>query len=208
MTADLTPVTGAWRPGDDAGHRQFFTFATDRGFALDCGRHAARRHRGLRDVGRARRRRVQRRAAVPRLDRRQPRRRPGRPGSSDTGLVGRLRRPGQADRHRPLVRRVRQRARRLPGIDRTGVAVSGRRQAVRFALPGDHDPRHGARPGPPRRPPRHRRVAHRDRWVDGRDAGPRVGRDVPRAGARRSCRSPRACRRRPSRSPGAASAGG
>ena len=56
---------------------------------------AARRHRGLRDVGRARRRRVERRAAVPRLDRRQPCRRAGRPGSSDAGMVGRLRRSGQ-----------------------------------------------------------------------------------------------------------------
>ena len=37
MSGDLVPVTGAWRPGDDVGHRQFFTFATDRGFALDCG---------------------------------------------------------------------------------------------------------------------------------------------------------------------------
>ena len=31
------PVSGAWRPGDDVGHRRFFTFAIDRGFALDCG---------------------------------------------------------------------------------------------------------------------------------------------------------------------------
>ncbi len=31
------PVTGAWRPGDDPGHRQFFTFATDRRFAVDAG---------------------------------------------------------------------------------------------------------------------------------------------------------------------------
>ena len=31
------PVTGAWLPGDEPGHRQFFTFATDRRFALDCG---------------------------------------------------------------------------------------------------------------------------------------------------------------------------
>ena len=31
------PVTGAWMPGDDPGHRKFFRFATDRRFALDCG---------------------------------------------------------------------------------------------------------------------------------------------------------------------------
>jgi homoserine O-acetyltransferase len=30
-------VTGAWRIGDDPGHRSFFTFATDRQFALDTG---------------------------------------------------------------------------------------------------------------------------------------------------------------------------
>ena len=31
------PVTGAWLPGDEPGQRRFFTFATDRRFALDCG---------------------------------------------------------------------------------------------------------------------------------------------------------------------------
>ena len=34
---DVIPVTGAWQPGDDVGHRQFFTFATDRRFAVDSG---------------------------------------------------------------------------------------------------------------------------------------------------------------------------
>ena len=37
MTRTPLPVTGAWRIGDPAGQRQFFTFATDRRFALDCG---------------------------------------------------------------------------------------------------------------------------------------------------------------------------
>ena len=31
------PVTGAWMPGDAVGQRRFFTFATDRRFALDSG---------------------------------------------------------------------------------------------------------------------------------------------------------------------------
>jgi homoserine O-acetyltransferase len=31
------PATGAWMPGDDPGQRKFFTFATDRRFAVDCG---------------------------------------------------------------------------------------------------------------------------------------------------------------------------
>ncbi len=34
---DSLPATGAWLPGDEPGHRQFFTFATDRRFALDSG---------------------------------------------------------------------------------------------------------------------------------------------------------------------------
>jgi len=37
MNTDVLPVTGAWRPGDNVGHRQFFTFATDRRFAVDSG---------------------------------------------------------------------------------------------------------------------------------------------------------------------------
>jgi homoserine O-acetyltransferase/O-succinyltransferase len=37
MTSKQLPVTGAWIPGDPVGHRQFYTFATDRRFALDCG---------------------------------------------------------------------------------------------------------------------------------------------------------------------------
>ena len=38
MSSDqLHPATGAWRDGDDIGHRRFFTFAVDRGFALDAG---------------------------------------------------------------------------------------------------------------------------------------------------------------------------
>ena len=40
------------------------------------------------------------------------------------------------------------------------------------------------------RPPRHPALAQRRRRLDGRDAGARVGGDVPRPGARRSSRSP------------------
>ena len=52
-------------------------------------------------------------------------------GHPTPGLVGRPDRPGPAARHRPLLRRVRQRARRLPGHDRPGVDPSRRRPAVR-----------------------------------------------------------------------------
>lgn len=37
MTSAALPVSGAWMPGDPPGRRQFFTFATDRRFALDGG---------------------------------------------------------------------------------------------------------------------------------------------------------------------------
>jgi homoserine O-acetyltransferase len=37
MNTEPLPVTGAWRPGDHPGRRQFFTFAEDRPFALDVG---------------------------------------------------------------------------------------------------------------------------------------------------------------------------
>ena len=38
MTTQATvPVTGAWRPGDHPGRRQFFTFATDHPFAVESG---------------------------------------------------------------------------------------------------------------------------------------------------------------------------
>src|SRR5690349_21443282 len=37
LSVDVLPVTGAWRPGDPVGRRQFHTFAVDRPFALEGG---------------------------------------------------------------------------------------------------------------------------------------------------------------------------
>ena len=37
LSADLLPVSGAWRVGDPVGRRQFLSIATDRPFALDGG---------------------------------------------------------------------------------------------------------------------------------------------------------------------------
>jgi homoserine O-acetyltransferase len=37
VTTAPPPATGAWRPGDAPGRRRFFTFATDRSFALESG---------------------------------------------------------------------------------------------------------------------------------------------------------------------------
>ena len=124
-------------------------------------RPAARHHDRLRDLGRARRRRPTTRCscATPSPATPTP---PGPPGPAipTAGLVGRADRPGQAARHRPLVRRVRQRARRLPGH-----APARRRRArtgrpLRPGLPGRVDPRHGAHPG--RGWPTHLGI---DRWL-------------------------------------------
>ena len=134
---------------------------TDRPFALEGGGAPARRDHRLRDLGHARRRGVQRRARVPRLDGRQPRRRAHRARAPDARLVGGHGRPGHGARHRPLLRRVRQRARRLPGLDRPGVDRPGDRPALRLALPGGHHPRHGAGPGRAGRPPRRARGGSR-----------------------------------------------
>ena len=61
-------------------------------------------------------------------------------------MVGCARRAGKAHRHRPLVRRLPQRARGMPGHDRARVPRAGR-QALGQPLPADHDRRPGARRG-------------------------------------------------------------
>ena len=71
----------------------------------------------LRDLRDARRRPRQRGRRLPRADRRRARRRLP-PGRRPAGLVGHAHRPGQAARHRPAVRGLREPARRLPGDDR------------------------------------------------------------------------------------------
>ena len=120
------PASGAWRPGDPVGERQFVTIAADHPFALEGRRHPRPSQRRLRDVGRARRHRQQRGARVPRAHRRLARGGSPRPRSPDPRLVGRPDRAGQAARHRPVLRRVRERARRLPGHHRPVLDRPGR----------------------------------------------------------------------------------
>ena len=203
-----TTVTGAWMPGDPPGQRRFFTFATDRGFALDGGAALTDVTLAYETWG----------SSTPTADnavllchawtgdshvagpagRGHP-----TPGWWE-GVVG----PGLAidtDRWFVVCANV------LGGCQgSTGPASPHPADGtpVRLAVPGDHDPRHGAGPGPPGRPPRRRRVACRARRLDGRHAGPGVGDHVPGAGAGGRCRSPRACRPRRSRSRGERSGGG
>ena len=131
----------------------------------------------------------QRRPRLPRPHRRQPRRRPARrPATRPPGWWDGAHRAGPGHRHRPLVRRVRQRARRLPGHHRArasptpttasrGAAASRSCRCATWVRSA----------GRGRRPPRHPALAQRRRRLDGRHAGARVGGDVPRPGARRSC---------------------
>ena len=60
-------------------------------------------------------------------------------------LVGRHDRPRQGLRHRPVLRRQHQPARRLPRHDRAVVHEPGDRPALRVRLSGHHRRRHGAR---------------------------------------------------------------
>ena len=103
-------------------------------------------------------------------------------------------RPRPAARHRALLRDLRQRARRLHGHQRPGRERPRDRPALWPELPGDHDRRHGARPGAADRPPRHRAPVLRARRLDGRHAGAGVGGALPGArvqrGADRERRAP------------------
>ena len=126
-------------------------------------------------------------------------------------LVASMVGPGRPHRHRPLVRRRAQRARRLPGLDGPVVARA-RRPAVGQPVPAADRPRPGRRGGPARRPAGHRLVGAGHRRVHGRAARARVGRERARAGrgvrrhrdrradvGRPDRRLPHAARRRPRR---------
>ena len=146
MRGVLTPVGGRDDVRADAGNGRVVAGRSARAPAVRDGRgrpaaRAARRrparadHRRVRDVGDAGRRRVQRVARAARAHRRQPRGRRRRARARRDRLVGRAHRSGPGDRHRPVLRGVPQRARRLPGHDRSGVdrpPQTGRPYGSRF----------------------------------------------------------------------------
>ena len=109
-------------------------------------------------------------------------------------------RPGKADRHRPLLCHLRQRARRLHGDDRSGLDRPEDRQGLRPRPPRHHHPRHGAGAGDAGRPARHRVAPLRARRIDGRHAGAAMGGELSRSASTPPCRSPalRGIRRRTS----------
>ena len=144
----------------------------------------------LRDLRHAQRRARERGARLPRAERVAPRRRLLRGRPRQRRLVGQHGRPGQAARHRPLLRRRRQQPRQLLRLDRAALRQSRDRQAVGRRLPARHRRGLGGCAGAARRPPRHPPVRRGDGRQPGRDAGARVGDALsrphpPRAGDRR-----------------------
>ncbi len=176
------PVSAAWRPGDPPGRRQFLQLPSDRSLALEGGG-------ALRDVTIAYETwgtldstggnailvchawTGDSHVAGPIG--------PGHPtGGWWEGMVG----PGMAldtDRYFVVCSNVH---RRLPGLDRPDLDRPGHGHRVRTALPGGHHPRHGAGPGSAGDAPRRAGVVQRDRRLDGRHAGARVGDHLPRPG--------------------------
>ena len=169
---------------------------------LDCGARLRRHDVAYRTYGTLNADAHQRGAGLPCADRRSICRRDA-PAHRQARLVGRGRRAGPADRHRPLLRHLRQRAGRLHGQHRP-------------AQP--RDARHAARGAPTSRPsPSATWSARRSMLIDqlgisrlfavlgGSMGGMQAlewAASYPGRGVRRRCRSPRApiTRRRTSRS--------
>ena len=124
------------------------------------------------------------------------------PGHASPGLVARPDRPRRPARHRPPVRRGEQRARRLPGDDRSGVRRP-ERAAVGWPLPVHHHPRPGGGRGRPGRRPRHPGVARRARWARWVACGCWSGWPVSPTGSSAPWCSPRRRTPRPTRWRGA-----
>ena len=116
----LLPVTGAWRPGDDPGRRQFAHVRRRRskleaGGALETVTVAYETWGTLApDASNAV-------LVLHALTGDSHAAGPAGPGHGDVGWWDGIIGPGRADRHRPLLRGVPERARRLPGHDRAGV---------------------------------------------------------------------------------------
>ena len=114
-------------------------------------------------------------------------------GRQGARLVGRDDRPRQGVRHRPVLRRLHEPARRLPRDDGPVVARPGDGQAVRLGLPGDHRRGHGENRACVPGRARDRAARRGGRRLARRHAGVRVGDPVPRPGRRRRRDRQHAC---------------
>ena len=126
------PATGAWRDGDPVGDRHFAAFGS---FRTEGGRELPAYRLAYETWGELNAARDNAVLVLHALTGDSHVRGAGRAGASDRRLVGRHRRPRRADRHRPLVRRRAEHARRMPGLDRV------RRASARTATSGPRDSR-------------------------------------------------------------------
>ena len=173
LSADLLPASGAWRPGDPVGDRQFLTVADGAPVPARGRRPAPRRHRRLRDLGRARRRRPPTPCwcATPSPATPTPPVAAG-PGHPTAGWWDALIGPGRpldTDRLLRGVRRTCSAAARAPPARRRSTRPPARRTARRSRW--SPSATWSAAQAAARRPPRHRPLARRRRRLDGRHAG-------------------------------------
>ncbi len=118
------PASGAWRPGDPTGARRFAVVDGGRALRLEAGGELAEvtvayETWGELDAGSSNAVLV-----LHALTGDSHAARARRAGAPAPRLVGHHDRARPTARHRPLLRRVRQRARRLPGDHRAGVPGS------------------------------------------------------------------------------------
>ena len=134
---ETLPASGAWRPGDPLGERRFLRTAADRPFVLEGSGQ-------LRDIDLAF-------ETWGTLD---------EDGTNAVllchALTGDSHASGPAgpDRHRPLLRGVRQRAGWVSRLDRTILDQTRWAGSLRRHVPGRVDPRPGSAVRPARRPSR------------------------------------------------------
>ena len=184
LTARPLPPTGAWRAGDPAGQRRFADVVDGRPFHLEGGgvlRHVTVAYETWGELAADASNAVLVCHALTGDSHAAGRAGDGHPGPGWwDGLIG----PGRGidtDRWFVVCTNVLGGCQGTTGPSSIDPATG---TPVRLDVPGGHDPRHGPRPGQARRPPRDRPVGRRRRWLDGRHAGARVGRHVPRPGAR------------------------
>jgi hypothetical protein len=134
----------------------------------------------MEDVRHAQRGEVECVSGVPCVDRRSV---CGRLASGDgqARMVGVDGGAGPSHRHEPLLRDLRERDRRVHGLDRTARCEPCDGAAVRFDVSGDHHSRHGARASDAARSSGDRDFVLRCRRIDGRDAGAAMGGELSRS---------------------------
>ena len=171
--------------GDTGSHRAQPERHLRRGHDAGLRRPAAARDGRLSHLRHAQRGAVQRGAGLSCADRR-PICRRAPPGHRQGRLVGHGGRAGPADRHRPLLRHLRQRAGRLHGLDRPAEPARRWHRPVGHRLPAGDHPRHGSRAEDADRPSGHSAAVRGAGWLDGRDAGAAMGGELPGRGVRRA----------------------